>query len=686
MDFQIPLDIKSTLSKYGYTWFQTDGWGNYIFPFLFPQVLFHLLISGFNINFVGKSIILLSFTGGIISYYLFISKTVVKSNHKSFEFHLAFLVSAFYFLFNADIVRRLYQPGFFKGYLFIPLFLYLLTKYFHNKNFIDKYLVTISILFPLIFASSPHYFVYYILIFAILSIFTLLTSKSKKIIIIKSFVGLSIIFLISSYFILPFLRFPKSPTESGYYLFKDYVFKIDKSLWNIHPLAHTTLTAGWINLSDTFNPELLYNIPWLTLGLVFFLMGILTVFWDSEILKKHISNEILMLIYILFSFSFVLYLGYFSPISGIISGILFKLPIGWAFRAINRIGGIVAFSISVLIFAFIYVTLLRIRNNILKYTMSGILLILIIFYIYPVQNYAFNKYIINTKLPKDYLICFNMLKNSKDNIISVIFKEPLSIMAKPFWTEKRIGFPLENSLTTVLTHAKEKDRYFLRALYKEITSSLAKILKYTSRVYDIKYIILHNDLLYDLPYRHKSVIRTVLKEITCKQIYSGDYLELFEMSNNSGKFYIKKPIIYTNPVHIYDYGSSMVLDDLPIIGSSFPKDPPAEVKSFTKINPTLWKVKVSAKRPFMLSFAEVYDSLWEIRVYKDGEKVQTVKSIPLYSVMNGFWIDETGELEIAVRYKPQDWFEIGLLISALTFIGCFGYLFYDWRKSKKSSD
>jgi hypothetical protein len=109
---------------------------------------------------------------------------------------------------------------------------------------------------------------------------------------------------------------------------------------------------------------------------------------------------------------------------------------------------------------------------------------------------------------------------------------------------------------------------------------------------------------------------------------------------------------------------------------------PAEVINYTKINPTKYEVKVNATKPFMLSFAEAYDPLWEARIYKDGEKVEVVKSIPLYSVINGFWIDETGDLEIEIRYKPQEWFEVGLWISVTTFIGCIGYLFYDWRRGK----
>jgi hypothetical protein len=74
--------------------------------------------------------------------------------------------------------------------------------------------------------------------------------------------------------------------------------------------------------------------------------------------------------------------------------------------------------------------------------------------------------------------------------------------------------------------------------------------------------------------------------------------------------------------------------------------------------------------------------LWEARIYKDGAKVEVVKSIPLYSVINGFWVEETGDLEIEIRYKPQEWFVLGLWISGITFFGCLSYLFYDWRRGE----
>ncbi len=116
------------------------------------------------------------------------------------------------------------------------------------------------------------------------------------------------------------------------------------------------------------------------------------------------------------------------------------------------------------------------------------------------------------------------------------------------------------------------------------------------------------------------------------------------------------------------------------------KEKPANITKFEKINPTLWKVYVNATKPFLLTFAESYDPLWEARVYKDGKLVERVKSIPVYGVINGFWINETGNLTIILRYTPQDWFELGLKISGITFLVLLIYLIVPeryWRKLKE---
>ena len=52
-------------------------------------------------------------------------------------------------------------------------------------------------------------------------------------------------------------------------------------------------------------------------------------------------------------------------------------------------------------------------------------------------------------------------------------------------------------------------------------------------------------------------------------------------------------------------------------------------------------------------------------------------------IINCSWINETGYLEIVIKYKPQDWFETGAIISIISFSVCVGYLFYDWKKNDK---
>ncbi|MBO3842785.1 MAG: hypothetical protein FGF48_10300, partial [Candidatus Brockarchaeota archaeon] len=112
-----------------------------------------------------------------------------------------------------------------------------------------------------------------------------------------------------------------------------------------------------------------------------------------------------------------------------------------------------------------------------------------------------------------------------------------------------------------------------------------------------------------------------------------------------------------------------------------PDGNPAEVVSYQKIDPTKYLVKVNATKPFMLSFAEAYDPLWV--AYVNGERIQ---SIPLYGVINGFWINQTGLLEITIEYEPQKWFYIGSIISVTTLIACATYLTYGWVRNKAISE
>ncbi|ALV63862.1 putative membrane protein [Thermococcus sp. 2319x1] len=157
------------------------------------------------------------------------------------------------------------------------------------------------------------------------------------------------------------------------------------------------------------------------------------------------------------------------------------------------------------------------------------------------------------------------------------------------------------------------------------------------------------------------------------------YTPMFYLRNGEYKLKIiplsKNAIL--DVVWLYSANNNETLEELFQVNET-----PATVKNYTKINPTLWKVRVNATKPFFLTFAESYDPLWEARVYKDGKLIEKVSPVPVYGVINGFWVNQTGDLEIVLRYTPQDWFERGLIISLTTFVLSIFYIFYDWRREK----
>ena len=94
-------------------------------------------------------------------------------------------------------------------------------------------------------------------------------------------------------------------------------------------------------------------------------------------------------------------------------------------------------------------------------------------------------------------------------------------------------------------------------------------------------------------------------------------------------------------------------------------------------------MQISTRRPTTVGFAEPCDQSWEATVYKDGKKIDVVKSMPLYGALNAFQIKQTGNLDIVLSFAPQYWYQIGLVISAITFVFCIFYIIYDWRKNKE---
>ena len=85
----------------------------------------------------------------------------------------------------------------------------------------------------------------------------------------------------------------------------------------------------------------------------------------------------------------------------------------------------------------------------------------------------------------------------------------------------------------------------------------------------------------------------------------------------------------------------------------------ARIVSSTRTSPTSYELSVLAANPFLLVVSESYDPLWAAVVNGREE----YPSIPVNGVINGYWIQETGSLEVKVEYKAQRAFTRGGVLS-----------------------
>ncbi len=91
--------------------------------------------------------------------------------------------------------------------------------------------------------------------------------------------------------------------------------------------------------------------------------------------------------------------------------------------------------------------------------------------------------------------------------------------------------------------------------------------------------------------------------------------------------------------------------------------------SYEKISPVEYRVHVKSDEPFLLIFSEAYHPLW--RVYVDGQEVSPITT---YFLVNGFFINKTGELDIRIYFTGQTYADIGLGIAITTLVVASTYL------------
>ena len=151
-----------------------------------------------------------------------------------------------------------------------------------------------------------------------------------------------------------------------------------------------------------------------------------------------------------------------------------------------------------------------------------------------------------------------------------------------------------------------------------------------------------------------SIIKVVLNGGSVLDVADGNgtvWFDDLEVTLDTGDFDTKIDLIL-----LCSNGNYRSLEDI------FNQEPDAVIRDYRRIDATRYEVDITSNGPFMLAFGETFDDYWIARIPGSGN----IKSIPLYGVINGYYINRTGNFTVIIEFKPQDWFEIGLGITTLS--------------------
>lgn len=336
---------------------------------------------------------------------------------------------------------------------------------------------------------------------------------------------------------------------------------------------------------------------------------------------------------------------------------------------------------------------------------------LIFFYAKPVQKYW------NTTLPFEYLDTASKLDFLKDNNKILILPNAPRLSGETYYDDGYAGYNRLESLSTKtfvsrVTMLRGPDKYgeIFNAILNGMQVDYDMIDKNASLL-NYRYILVEKDAVYYPKLDFKSAIKT--SSAIEKNLNKKVWEKIFE--NKKSSLYIAKDQLFVGKISISDA-------DL----------------SFTNVNPVKYKLFISGlNKSEDLSFLEAFHSGWKLypepnpengwcetseyfaksnsTECENNKKLFEIKDLsylwkkPVFDdahklgnqYANQWTIDPeyikqnfpkeyykenpdgSIDVEIVLYFKLQSYYYLGLIISGMTLVGCFGYLGYDLTKRRK---
>ena len=119
------------------------------------------------------------------------------------------------------------------------------------------------------------------------------------------------------------------------------------------------------------------------------------------------------------------------------------------------------------------------------------------------------------------------------------------------------------------------------------------------------------------------------------------------------------------------------MTELLISNASIVSSPSANLTSYQQTSGVEARVTFQASAPFVMILTEPFDRLW--RAYIGSSEIQPT---PIYGLVNGFLVNQTGTLNIRVYYPLQTYLYVGMALSAASLSLFLLAIVLVWRKSR----
>lgn len=95
----------------------------------------------------------------------------------------------------------------------------------------------------------------------------------------------------------------------------------------------------------------------------------------------------------------------------------------------------------------------------------------------------------------------------------------------------------------------------------------------------------------------------------------------------------------------------------------------ATITDYEIIDHTSLTVTVNSSKPFLLVLTESFNPLWSL-----SSSDEDASSIPIYSFLNGFLVNKTGNMTLFITYKPQQLQTLSMYVSGFSLLVTLSYL------------